>query len=49
MACLEPEGIMEQEQFFLQFLADDHRFELAEGQLQIVRSGGGALMFVPRQ
>jgi len=47
MACMSPEGIMGQEQDFLQYLGNAQRFELSEGQLQIYGSGGGALTFVP--
>jgi len=47
MACPEPEGIMEQETMFLQFLGDVQRFEMADGQLQVFRSDGEALTFVP--
>lgn len=47
MACLEPEGMMEQEAMFLQFLGDAQRFEMADGQLQLFRSDGEALTFVP--
>jgi len=47
MACPEPEGVMEQEMMFLQFLGDAQRFEMADGQLQVFRSDGEALTFVP--
>lgn len=46
MACPEPEGLMEQETMFLQFLGNAQRFEMADGQLQIFRSAGEALTFV---
>ena len=47
MACLEPEGVMEQELLFVEFLTDARTFRLADGQLQILRSDGAALTFVP--
>jgi putative lipoprotein len=47
MACLDPEGIMEQEQKYLEFLGMAQTFRLSSGQLQIFASGGEALTFVP--
>ncbi|MGB7874884.1 MAG: META domain-containing protein [Anaerolineales bacterium] len=47
MACLSPEGIMQQEQDFLQYLGDAQRFEMTEGQLQIYGTDGETLTFVP--
>ena len=47
MACLSPEGIMEQEQLFLRKLGDAQRFEIVDGQLQIYGSDGETLTFVP--
>lgn len=49
MACMSPEGIMEQEQLFLQYLEDAQRYEIVNDQLQIYGSGGEALTFVPAQ
>jgi heat shock protein HslJ len=46
MACPEPEGLMEQETMFLQFLGNAQRFEMADGQLQIFWSDHEALTFV---
>ena len=48
MACLEPEGVMEQELLFVEFLTDAQTFRLADGQLQTFRSDGEALTFVPQ-
>ena len=48
MACLEPEGVMDQETTFLEFLGDARTFRLGDGQLQILRSDGEALTFVPQ-
>ena len=45
MACLEPEGIMDQEQLFTSFLSDAQEYRLEDGQLQIYRSDGEALTF----
>lgn len=47
MACTSPEGILLQEQVFLQSLGQAQRFELAEGRLQLYGSEGEALTFVP--
>jgi len=49
MACLSPEGVMEQEGRYLQSLGEARRFELSEGQLQLYGSDGEALTFVPAQ
>ena len=46
MACMSPEGIMDQEQLFLQYLGDARSFEIVNGQLQISGSDGEALTFV---
>lgn len=45
MACLDPEGVMEQESNIMEFLRDAQEFLLANGQLQIFRSDGEALTF----
>ena len=47
MACMSPEEIMDQEQLFLQYLGDARSFEIMNGQLQISRSSGETLTFVP--
>jgi heat shock protein HslJ len=49
MACLEPEGVMEQELMFVGFLGDAQSFQLSDGGLQIFRSDGEALTFVPQE
>ena len=46
MACMSSEGIMDQEQLFLQDLGDARSFEIVNGQLQISGSDGEALTFV---
>ena len=46
MACMSPEGIMDQEQLFLQYLGDARGFEIMNGQLQITVSDGETLTFV---
>lgn len=48
MACLDPQGVMDQELFFLQFLSDAQGFHRAEDELQIFRSDGASLNFRPR-
>jgi heat shock protein HslJ len=47
MACMSPEGIMDQEQLFLQHLQGTRSFKLVNNQLQISRSDGETLIFVP--
>lgn len=47
MACESPEGVMDQESAYLQFLGEARSFEIVDGQLQISRSDGEALTFVP--
>lgn len=49
MACLEPEGVMDQELKFVQFLQDGETFQLEEGQLYIFRADGEALTFAQQQ
>jgi len=49
MACMSSEGIMDQEQHFLQFLGDARSFEIMNGQLQISMSDGEMLTFVRAQ
>ena len=48
MACADP-SLMEQETIFMQSLGEAQSFEIVEGQLQIYRSDGEALTFVPAQ
>ena len=43
MACLDPEGVTEQETAFFAFMRDARTFRL---ELQIFRSDGAALTFV---
>ena len=49
MACMEPEGVMDQETTFLVFLGNARTFQLVDGQLQILRSDGEAITFVPQE
>jgi len=49
MACISPEGIMEQEQRFLKALGDTSSFEIMNGQLQISMSDSETLTFVRAQ
>lgn len=45
MACLEPEGIMEQETEYLQILRAATRYSVTDGQLEILADGGGVLVY----
>ena len=47
MACADS-AMMNQESTFMQFLGDAQRLEIVDGKLQIYRSDGDALTFVPR-
>jgi heat shock protein HslJ len=47
MACVDPE-IMEQEQVFLGYLQDAQTYKLGDGHLQIFRSDGKNLTFIPK-
>ncbi len=47
MACVDPQGIMEQEQAYLRLLTGAESFRLAGGQLSIVGAGGEELVFGP--
>jgi heat shock protein HslJ len=49
MACMNPEGVMEQETTIMQFLSDAHDFHLSDTQLMIFRTDGEALTFVPQE
>jgi heat shock protein HslJ len=49
MACLEPEGIMEQETEYLQLLRAASRFAITDGQLEISGDGGGLLIYIRAQ
>lgn len=47
MGCMEPEGVMEQEIYYIEFLRAGRRFTLSDEQLMIFRPDGEALTFVP--
>ena len=47
MFCMEPEGVMEQESFYLGALADAQRYEIVDGRLTIFLSGQETLTFEP--
>jgi heat shock protein HslJ len=50
MACLGPEGIMEQETMFInEFLREAQTFQVTDDQLQIFRSDREALTFIPQE
>ncbi len=48
MACMEPEGVMEQEMTFIEFLTSAQTFRFADEQLQLFRADGEALTFIPQ-
>ena len=48
MACLEPEGVMQQELLFMEFLVDAQRYRFEVERLMIFNSDGEALTFVPQ-
>ena len=45
MACLDPEGIMEQEQTIMKLLSDSSSFSVQGDRLQITTSSGDFLIF----
>jgi heat shock protein HslJ len=49
MYCMDPEGVMDQEMFFLETLGDAQQFDLLDGRLTIIRSDGETLTFEPRE
>jgi len=49
MACLDPQGVMEQETMYLEWLGAAERYEIKGGQLLIYRADGEALAFVPQE
>jgi len=46
MACVDPEGGMEQEQTYLEYLSGVKTFRLSHGQLQMARPDGESLSFI---
>jgi heat shock protein HslJ len=46
MACQNPEGVMEQEQRYLEMLGMAQTFKVSSGQLQIFAAGGEVLTFL---
>jgi len=49
MACLDPEGIMQQEQTYLEYLSGVTTFRVSHGQLQMTRPDGETLTFRPAE
>jgi hypothetical protein len=47
--CEEPEGIMEQEEYYLRFLSDARTYKFVAGQLRIQRWDREQLTYVPRE
>lgn len=48
MYCMEPEGVMEQEQQYLQALQSAESYEIRDGKLRISSSDGNVLVFRAR-
>lgn len=47
MACMDPEGVMEQEQAYMALLGQAQHFEVMGNQLVITTVGGDTLVFDP--
>ena len=47
MACMDPPGVMEQEQRYLEMLGTAKTFTLTQGRLEIVTGSGETLTFRP--
>ena len=45
MACLSPEGIMDQEQAYMRILSGEMQFEITDGQLILTNQQGDILIF----
>jgi len=48
MFCVDPEGIMDLEQMYLEWLMDAQTYDFTDEQLMIFRSDGEALTFIPQ-
>jgi heat shock protein HslJ len=48
MACIAPDGAMDQEQAFVARLSSSETYQIADGQLRLMSSGRDALVFVPQ-
>lgn len=48
MACMTPDGVMEQESRFLAYLNQVERFHLSADELQLITADGEYLIFAPR-
>jgi heat shock protein HslJ len=49
MACLDPEGIMDQEAAYLSMLVEAESYEFVNEQLIILTSDGASLTFTPQE
>jgi heat shock protein HslJ len=49
MACVLPEGAMDQEQRFVTLFGSSDNFELSDGQLRLLRSNEELLVFFPQE
>ena len=47
MACMNPPGVMEQEQAYVELLGNAETFSVTEGRLEIVAANGQSLTFRP--
>ena len=48
MACSQPQGVMEQEELFLDYFNQVDQFILSENGLQLITGDGDVLIFFPR-
>jgi len=48
MACIAPEGAMDQEQEFIARLSSSERYQIADGRLRLMSSDRDLLTFVPQ-
>jgi putative lipoprotein len=48
MACVAPDGAMDQEQAFFARLSSSETYQIADGQLRLMSSGRDLLAFVPQ-
>ena len=46
MACMDPQGVMDQERQYLEMLGMAQTFEVSSGQLQVFSAGGEVLTFL---
>jgi heat shock protein HslJ len=49
MFCMDPEGVMDFETMYLDWLRDAQTISISDGQVMIFRSDGEALTFIPQE